>query len=102
MELDGRIAEAGLYGPTEWDRLRAKASAEAHQGGRRALEVRLWLDELKAMPQIALEAKKLDPEGLEALGPTSRPSLRPSSTTTRPTSRSSAITCFIIRYPPRS
>lgn len=67
LELDGRIAEAGLYGPTEWDRLRAKASAEAHQGGRRALVVRLWLDELKAMPQIALEAKKLDPEGLEAL-----------------------------------
>ena len=34
---------------------------------RRALEVRLWLDELKALPLIALEAKKLDPEGLEAL-----------------------------------
>ena len=31
------------------------------------MEVRLWLDELKAMPQIAIEAKKLDTEGLEAL-----------------------------------
>ena len=67
IELNGQIAEAGLYGPTEWDRLRAKASADAHDGGRRALEVRRWLDELKAMPLIAIEARKLDPEGLEAL-----------------------------------
>ena len=45
---------------------RAKATPPPRPA-RRALEVRLWLDELKAMPQIALEAKKLDPEGLEAL-----------------------------------
>ncbi len=67
LELTQLIGEAELYERAEWNRLRAKASADAHQSGRRALEARLWLDELKAMPQIAIEAKKLDTEGLEAL-----------------------------------
>lgn len=67
LELTRLIGEAGLYDEAEWNRLRAKASAEAHSDGRRALEARLWLDELKALPLIALEARKIDAEGLKAL-----------------------------------
>lgn len=66
-ELKRLIGEAELYEQAEWNRLCAKASADAHQGGRRALEVRLWLDELKAQPLIAMEARKIDAEGLKAL-----------------------------------
>lgn len=67
LELTRLIGEAGLYERAEWNRLRAKASAEAHRDGRRALEARLWLDELKALPLIAMEARKIDAEGLKAL-----------------------------------
>lgn len=67
LELTRLIGEAGLYERAEWNRLRAKASAEAHSDGRRALEARLWLDELKALPLIAMEAQKIDAEGLKAL-----------------------------------
>lgn len=67
QELKLLIGEAELYEQTEWNRLCAKASADAHQGGRRALEARLWLDELKALPLIAMEARKIDAEGLKAL-----------------------------------
>lgn len=67
LELTRLIGEAGLYDEAEWNRLRAKASAEAHSDGRRALEARLWLDELKALPLIAMEARKIDAEGLKAL-----------------------------------
>ena len=67
QELKLLIGEAELYEQTEWNRLCAKASADAHQGGRRALEARLWLDELKALPLIAMEARKRDAEGLKAL-----------------------------------
>lgn len=67
LELTGLIGEAQLYERAEWNRLRAKASAEAHRDGRRALEARLWLDELKALPLIAMEARKIDAEGLKAL-----------------------------------
>lgn len=67
LELTRLIGEAGLYERAEWNRLRAKASAEAHSDGRRALEARLWLDELKALPLIAMEARKIDAEGLKAL-----------------------------------
>ena len=66
-ELKRLIGEAELYEQAEWNRLCAKASADAHQGGRRALEARLWLDELKAQPLIAMEARKIDAEGLKAL-----------------------------------
>ena len=66
-ELKQLIGEAELYEQAEWNRLCAKASADAHQGGRRALEARLWLDELKAQPLIAMEARKIDAEGLKAL-----------------------------------
>ena len=66
-ELKQLIGEAELYEQAEWNRLCAKASADAHQGGRRALEARLWLDELKALPLIAMEARKIDAEGLKAL-----------------------------------
>lgn len=67
QELKLLIGEAELYEQAEWNRLCAKASADAHQGGRRALEARLWLDELKALPLIAMEARKIDAEGLKAL-----------------------------------
>ena len=67
LELTRLIGEAGLYDEAEWNRLRAKASTEAHSDGRRALEARLWLDELKALPLIAMEARKIDAEGLKAL-----------------------------------
>lgn len=66
-ELKRLIGEAELYEQAEWNRLCAKASADAHQGGRRALVARLWLDELKAQPLIAMEARKIDAEGLKAL-----------------------------------
>ena len=66
-ELKLLIGEAELYEQAEWNRLCAKASADAHQDGRRALEARLWLDELKALPLIAMEARKIDAEGLKAL-----------------------------------
>lgn len=67
QELKRLIGEAELYEQAEWNRLCAKASADAHQGGRRVLEARLWLDELKAQPLIAMEARKIDAEGLKAL-----------------------------------